>query len=92
MEFLVTIHVNIPPDMPDGQRRELVEAEAVRGRELIEQGRLVRIWRLPGRLANISLYRCRDATELHDLIASLPMHPWLEVSVEALAIHPLEGP
>jgi muconolactone D-isomerase len=91
MEFLVTIHVNVPPDMPDAQRRELVAAEAVRGRELMEQGALVRIWRVPGRWANISLYRCRDATELHALVTSLPMSPWFEVSVEALATHPLEA-
>ena len=60
MEFLVHITINLPPDMPEGQRLELLEAEAVRGRELIEMGALVRIWRLPGRFANISLYRVAD--------------------------------
>lgn len=90
MEFLVHITINLPPDMPEGQRLELLEAEAVRGRELIEMGALVRIWRLPGRFANISLYRVADATELHRLVSSLPLFPWFDVSVEALATHPLE--
>jgi muconolactone D-isomerase len=90
MEFIVHITVNLPPDMPEPRKRELLEAESIRGRELIDSGALVRIWRLPGRLANISLYRVADATELHSLISSLPLFPWFDVSVEALATHPLE--
>ncbi len=90
-EFLVRIEVRLPPDTPETRKRQLVEAETARGRELIEQGKLVRIWRLPGRWANISLYRCADATELHELLGSLPLSPWFEVTVEALATHPLEG-
>ncbi len=91
MEFLVRIEVRLPPDMPEDRRRELLEAESARGRELLADGSLVRIWRVPGRLANISLYRAADATELHALLGSLPLAPWLEVSVEALATHPLEA-
>jgi muconolactone D-isomerase len=90
-EFLVHITVNAPPDMPEARKGDLADAEARRGRELIEQGSLLRIWRLPGRWANVSLYRCADATELHELVSSLPMFPWLDVSVEALATHPLEA-
>jgi muconolactone D-isomerase len=91
MEFLVRIEVGLPPDMSEDRRRRLLEAESARGRELIADGSLVRIWRVPGRLANISLYRAADATQLHALISSLPLYPWLEVSVEALATHPLEA-
>ncbi|MFL6041956.1 MAG: muconolactone Delta-isomerase family protein [Gaiellales bacterium] len=91
MEFLVRMTIRLPPDTPDQRRAELIAREAVRGRELIEQGALIRIWRLPGRWANISLYQAADATELHQLISSLPMWPWMDVSVEALATHPLEA-
>jgi muconolactone D-isomerase len=91
VEFLVHMAVNIPPETPEELRRDMIEQEAVRGRELMERGALVRIWRLPGRWANISLYQATDATELHQLISSLPLWPWMDVSVEALATHPLEG-
>ena len=90
MEFLVTMDVRLPPDTPEQRRRELIAAEADRGRELLQAGALVRIWRLPGRWANVSLYRCQDADELHALISSLPLFPWMDVSVQALATHPLE--
>jgi muconolactone D-isomerase len=91
MEFLVHITVNLPPDLPEPRRSELVAAEQVRGRELIAEGTLVRIWRLPGRFANVSLYRAADATALHAAITSLPLWPWMEVHVDALAVHPLDS-
>lgn len=90
MEFLVRIEVGLPPDVDPQRRAELGQAERRRGEELRASGHLVRIWRVPGRRANVSLYRVEDATELHDLLASLPLWPWMSVAVEALATHPLE--
>lgn len=89
MEFLVRIAVNLPPDMDPDERSRLLEAEADRGRELLASGALARIWRVPGRFANVSLYDVADATELHALLSSLPLWPWLDVTVEPLARHPL---
>jgi muconolactone D-isomerase len=90
-EFLVHIDVHLPPDMDPARRAELLAAERARGLELIEQGLLVRIWRVPGRLANVSLYRAADATEVHAAVTSLPLWPWFDARVEALAVHPLES-
>ena len=83
--------IALPPDMDPGERARLTEAEAVRGRELIAAGSLRRIWRVPGRQANVAVYAAIDATELHALITSLPLWPWMNVRVEALAVHPLEA-
>ena len=91
MEFLVRIEVRLPPDMPQAEREALLAAEAVRGRELIAEGLLVRIWRVPGRFANVSLYQAEDATAVHAAVSSLPLWPWMDVRVEALARHPLES-
>jgi muconolactone D-isomerase len=90
VEFLVRVRVTMPSDVTADERARLTALEAVRGRELIATGKLRRIWRVPGRWANVSLYEVSDATELHALVTSLPLWPWMEVSVEALAIHPLE--
>jgi muconolactone D-isomerase len=92
MEFLVRIDVDLPPDLSEPRRRELLEAEAERGRELLASGALRRIWRVPGRRANVSLYEAPDATELHALLTSLPLWPWMDIDVQALATHPLEAP
>jgi muconolactone D-isomerase len=92
VEFLVRIEVDLPPDL-DGERlRSLMAAERARGRELVEAGHIVRIWRLPGGLRNVGVWRAGDATELHDLLMSLPTRPWFRTTVEALAVHPLEQP
>ena len=92
MEFLVRIDVNLPPDMPAEHRQELLASERKRGRELLDRGALTRIWRIPGRFSNYSLYNVADATILHDLLSSLPLWPWTTIHVESLAVHPLEAP
>jgi muconolactone D-isomerase len=92
IEFLVRIDVHLPADMPADQREEILAAEQVRGRELIAGGVLKRIWRIPGRFSNYSLYDVQNATVLHDLLTSLPLWPWTNMQVEPLAIHPLEAP
>lgn len=89
MEFLVHIEINLPPETPPDERTRLLDAEAVRGRQLVESGKLKRIWRVPGRWANVSLYDVNDATELHEVLSSLPLWPWLDVDVQPLARHPL---
>jgi muconolactone D-isomerase len=88
MEFLVHIEMTLPPGMPDGERRELYAAESVQAASLTAAGRLVRLWRIPGRTANWGLWRANDATELHDALTSLPLWPYMDIEVIPLARHP----
>jgi muconolactone D-isomerase len=67
-----------------------MDAELRRGRELKDAGTIVRMWRIPGRTANVGLWDASDATTLHDAIASLPMFPYLSAEVTPLAVHHLE--
>jgi muconolactone D-isomerase len=90
MEFLVEIATSLPPDLDPGRKAELLERERARGQELRAAGTIVRIWRLPGRLANVGIWEAADPTELDAAIASLPLHPWMSVRVTALATHYLE--
>lgn len=82
--------VSLPPEMDEQTRRDLLDRERALGLELRESGTIVRIWRIPGRLANVGVWRCADATELHSAVSSLPLFPWMTVGVTALAVHPLE--
>jgi len=90
MEFLVRFEVDAPASMTADERERLRGLERVRAMELREQGLLRRLWRVPGRRAVVGLWEAPDATALHDALASLPMFPWMDVSVEALATHPQE--
>jgi muconolactone D-isomerase len=90
MEFLVEIETRFGVGMGEAERAEMLASERERALELRATGNLTRIWRIPGRLANVAIWSADDATELHALLASLPLHPWQDVRVTALARHPAE--
>jgi muconolactone D-isomerase len=76
--------------MDTEERSDLFEREWRRGSELRDSGVIVRIWRIPGQIANVGIWNATDATVLHDFISSLPLFPWMSVRVTPLAVHPLE--
>jgi muconolactone D-isomerase len=88
VEFLVHIEVHWPPDGDPAERARLYAAEGARSAELAAAGRLVRLWRIPGRTANWGLWAAKDATELHEALSSLPLFPWLDIEVHPMAVHP----
>jgi muconolactone D-isomerase len=90
VEFLVEIEIALPATMDDAARQDLVEAEARRGGTLIAEGVIQRIWRVPGRTANVGIWVAEDATQLHVALQTLPFFPWMDITVRPLATHPLE--
>lgn len=91
VEFLVQIQVNFPPEMPAEQMDDVVKREFQRGQELQREGRIVRIWRIPGRTANVGIWQGDDADAVHQALTSLPAFPWIDAHVTPLATHPLEA-
>ena len=90
MEFLVSINVEVPQDFPASSFEELVVKERVRGQELMAQGSIQRIWRIPGTKNNIGIWKAKDAGELHSLLSSLPIFAFMKIEIVPLAVHPLE--
>lgn len=80
MEFLVQIQVSLPPELAADDRERLLERERARGLELKESGVIERIWRIPGRTANVGIWRAENATALDDAISSLPLVPWIDAN------------
>ena len=65
--------------------------EGIRVAELAAQGHVLRVWKpLPdeGGAHALGLYRASDDSELEAILESLPLRPWMEISVTALAEHP----
>ncbi len=91
MEFLVQIQVTFPPGLASTDRQELMEREQARGWELKNEGVIRRMWRIPGRTANVGIWDAADATALHDALSSLPMFPYIDATVTPLATHYLEA-
>jgi muconolactone D-isomerase len=46
------------------------------------------IWRVVGRYANVSIFDVPSNAELHDLLISLPLYPFMDLRVTALCRHP----
>lgn len=88
MEFLVNIEIQWPAEGDPERREALFAAELHRGQELTRLGLMKRLWRVPGRWANWGLWEAADATALHDALSSLPLWPWMSITVHPLAQHP----
>ena len=91
MEFLVHIQISLPDEMGEERRTELAAAEAARAAELRAEGTIARIWRIPGRTANVGVWVADDASLLHTKLGSLPLSRWMDIKVQPLALHPAEA-
>ena len=91
MEYLVDVVSTVPDDASAAEREERTAGEATRVAELVRQGHALRVWKpLPddGRWRALGLYRAANDTELQAILESLPLYPWMEISIRALAEHP----
>lgn len=89
MEFLVRTSVDVR-GLDAEAVAELYRREGERTAALRESGALKRLWRVPGRRGTVGIWEAEDATRLHAALSSLPLYPYLDVAVEALATHPSE--
>src|ERR1700742_2161155 len=91
MDYLVDFTLNVPEGTPAAELEQRTTGEAARVAELAGQGHALRVWRpVPddGRSRAIGLYRAADDAALQAILDSLPLRPWMEISVTALAEHP----
>jgi muconolactone D-isomerase len=89
-EFLVNIKFIWPDSVTAERRAELRDKEVAMAAELAKKGHLVRMWRVVGRRENWGLWRAKDATEMHAILSSLPIWPYMDVTVMAVARHPVD--
>ncbi|VVE61298.1 Muconolactone Delta-isomerase [Pandoraea captiosa] len=92
MEFL--LHISFRPllALSETKQAQVVQAEREAADRLRKAGRLVRLWRVPCRPENMGIWSAADATDLHDMISTLPAFPFFdEIKVTPLAEHPVES-
>ena len=91
MEYLIDFTIDIPAGTPATEVDQRSQAEADRVSVLATEGHVLRVWRPTpddGRRRATSLYRADDEAELNAILESLPLYPWMTISVRALAPHP----
>lgn len=89
MDVLVRIDVTLPPAMDGEFRQRLLAEERQAGEKLVDAGVIHAMWRVPGRLANVGIWRVPDGAALDQALGSLPLLAWATVETELLAPHPL---
>lgn len=87
MLFMVNIVVHLPGDWPKDKVDALARIETERGMQCVKEGKLRRIYRIVGQRANFSIWEAGSFEELHATLGSLPMHPYMDVSVYPIIKH-----
>lgn len=88
MEFLVQIEIIGSIGSDEASERILREQEKIRAAELARAGILLRLWRIPGQRANWGIWNAEGTSELNEALASLPLFPYMKITVHPLAVHP----
>lgn len=88
MLYMVESVIDRPGHISDDAWQSLVDAELEYGLEARRAGHLVDIWRISGRYAAFSVWDARDHDHLHEILSNLPLYPYVELKVTALATHP----
>lgn len=88
MLFHVRMDVAIPHDLDADIRAKLVAEEKARALALQRDGVWPHLWRIVGRYSNISVFDVPSNDDLHALLSSLPLYPFMTIEVTPLAQHP----
>jgi len=88
MLFHVTMDVRIPHGADMARIDALKAQEKARAQELQEAGIWRHLWRVAGRYSNVSIFDVGSNAELHDILSTLPLFPFMEVQVSVLCRHP----
>jgi muconolactone D-isomerase len=88
MLFHVKMIVNLPVSMPQEAAAALKLEEKELSQRLQESGKWRHLWRIAGQYANISVFDVDSVEELHALLTSLPLFPYMQIDVMPLCRHP----
>lgn len=88
MLYHVRMDVHPPRDMPAAEFDRLKVAEKARAEALQREGKWRHLWRIAGAYANYSVFDAADHDELHTILSTLPLFPFMSIEVTPLAHHP----
>jgi len=88
MLFHVRMDVRLPHGMPQDQAAELKRVEKARAEELQRAGTWRHLWRIAGQYSNVSVFDVDSTDELHAVLSTLPLFPFMEIAVTPLLRHP----
>jgi muconolactone D-isomerase len=88
MLYCVQMEVRVPHDADPARLEGLKAEEKARAQVLQRDGKWIHLWRVAGRYANVSVFDVADHDELHTILSTLPLFPFMDITVTPLARHP----
>ncbi|WP_338580903.1 muconolactone Delta-isomerase [Pseudomonas sp. MAG733B] len=88
MLFQVTMQIHIPHDADQEKIRNLSATEMKLAQNLQREGKWLHLWRVAGKWANVSIFDVDSNDELHEILSSLPLFPFMALEVTPLSKHP----
>jgi muconolactone D-isomerase len=88
MLFQVRMDVEIPLDFDAKAADKLRAKEKTRAQELQRAGTWRHLWRIVGHYANISIFDVETPAQLHEILTTLPLFPFMKITVTPLCHHP----
>lgn len=88
MLFHVTMDVHPPADIDPAVLDDLKRTEKARALDLQQSGKWRHLWRVVGEYKNVSIFDVDSNAELHEILSTLPLFPFMTVSVTPLCRHP----
>jgi muconolactone D-isomerase len=87
MLFHVQMAVNIPLDFDKDTADQLKANEKALSQELQRSGKWLHLWRVVGKYSNVSVFDVANNDELHEILSTLPLFPFMQIEVTPLAQH-----
>ena len=84
VEMVVQIPATLAPEVAD----EIKRKEKAYSQQLQRDGKWRHLWRVVGEYANVSIFDAASNDELHTMLNALPLFPYMDIKVKALANHP----
>lgn len=88
MLYHVRMDVVPPRDLDPAEFDRLKRDEKDRAQDLQRSGKWLHLWRIAGQYANVSIFDVADHDELHGILSTLPLFPFMTIAVTPLARHP----
>lgn len=88
MLYHVRMDVRPPHGIDAAEFDRLKAEEKARAQDLQREGVWMHLWRIAGQYSNISVFDVADHDQLHAILSTLPLFPFMAIEVMPLARHP----
>ncbi len=88
MLYYVRMDVHPPQGIDPALFDRLKAEERARAQDLQRDGKWLHLWRIVGQYSNVSVFDVDSHDELHALLSTLPLFPFMAIEVMPLARHP----